>query len=112
MAKKKTSLSKATAPPLSAEELVRMSLEEENQEPDTDIQQESDTQEESPVQKAKAQDSPTPPETVAQEPQPERVVQMNIRVPESLRTRLKIRCLETGKDMQDVIADLIRDYLE
>ena len=84
MAKKRTPLKQATAPP-SSDDLVKLSLE------DTDKE---------PVQPAILDEKP------------DRIVQMNIRVPESLRTRLKIRCLETGKDMQDVIADLIRGYLE
>jgi len=41
----------------------------------------------------------------------EPLVQLTMRVPRSLRQRLRLVCVEQGREMQDFIAEAIREYL-
>lgn len=38
--------------------------------------------------------------------------QLNVDIPESLHKRLKIESIETGREMREIAADALRDYLD
>lgn len=51
--------------------------------------------------------------SVIPEPAPtERMVQLNVAVPETLRRQIKIKALQTGQDMNTVIKGLLTEWLE
>jgi predicted DNA-binding protein len=39
------------------------------------------------------------------------LVQLSTRVPRELRRRVRLVCVEQGRDLQDFIAEAIREYL-
>jgi len=41
----------------------------------------------------------------------EPLVQLSTRVPRELRRRVRLVCVEQGRDLQDFIAEAIREYL-
>ena len=66
---------------------------------------------EAPARAAEGQgraESPLPPP----EPVAERMVQLNVDVPESLRRRAKIRALESGQNLNTVIRDLLERWVD
>ena len=42
----------------------------------------------------------------------ERVVQLNVAVPESLRRRVKIKALQSGKDMNTILREILTAWVE
>jgi predicted HicB family RNase H-like nuclease len=60
------------------------------------------------VSKPIRENPPAAPEPVAAE----RMVQLNVLVPETLRRQIKIKALQTGQDMNTVVKGLLTSWLE
>lgn len=50
-------------------------------------------------------------DTAKQTSKPEAMVQLNVSVPASLRTAVRIRALQEGRDVGEVVRELLGDWL-